>query len=129
MTDRDLQALHRQHRAYGALAAMAVAPLHSPRGIVLVNGDEIVGFQENPVLPHWIDAVIYAISPELITRVPDVGDREAVFLPERASARQLRSNPLDGWWRNVDTAKAVAAVGNELGCGEGATGWWRMDCG
>lgn len=114
ITDLDLQAFLGHHADHTALATLAVAPLRSPHGIVLVKGDTVAGFQEKPVLPHWINAGIYALSPAIVPRLPDVGDHEDVLFPELACSGQLGWYPVAGRWHSVDTAKDVAEVGAEL---------------
>jgi NDP-sugar pyrophosphorylase family protein len=115
MTDFDLGDLLDQHTASGVLATIAIAPLRSPHGIALVTGDKVQAFQEKPWLPHWINAGVYALSPALIPRFPDLGDHEERLFPELAAAGQLGAFRVPGFWRSIDTVKDVSEVSAELG--------------
>ena len=50
----DIQGLIKKHVDKKAMATIVVVPLKSPYGIVEFNGaDEVLGFKEKPVLPHF----------------------------------------------------------------------------
>lgn len=114
LTDLDLNDLLARHVGAGLLATIAVAPLRSPHGIVLVADDKVQRFEEKPVLPHWINAGIYALSPELISRLPDLGDYEEHLFPSLALAGQMGAYRIDGFWRSIDTVKDVTETSAEL---------------
>ena len=53
----DLAELIKKHEEKKAIATVVVVPLKSPYGIVEFNDqDQIVGFSEKPILPHWVNA-------------------------------------------------------------------------
>ena len=114
VTDLDLGGLLDQHQRSGHLATIAVASLRSPHGIVLVAGDTVQGFQEKPLLPHWVNAGVYALSPDLIPRLPPLGDHEDHLFPELAAAGQMGAFRVRGFWRSIDTVKDVTEDGAEL---------------
>jgi glucose-1-phosphate cytidylyltransferase len=52
----DLHRLFEWHVERNALATITVYPLHSPFGIVRFDSaNRVTGFDEKPVLPHWIN--------------------------------------------------------------------------
>jgi len=115
ITDLDLRALLREHHRANVLVTIATAPFRSAHGIVLTDRGRITGFEEKPVLPYWISAGIYAMSPEIVDRLPDVGDHEDGLFPELAHRSQLGCFPVTGRWHSIDTIKDVGEVGVSLG--------------
>ncbi len=114
VTDLDLGSLLDQHRHSGHLATIAVTGLRSPHGVVLVAGETVQGFEEKPLLPHWINAGVYALSPALIPRLPPLGDHEDRLFPELAAAGRMGAFRVGGFWRSIDTVKDVTEVGAAL---------------
>lgn len=70
LTDFDLSILVRAHRAYGASATLGVFPTKRPSecGIVEVDGDRVVSFEEKPRRPrgNLANAGLYAFHPGVI---------------------------------------------------------------
>ena len=90
--------------------------LHSPYGIVQVDrGGHILAFREKPRLPHWINAGIYALSPQFFARLPDRGDHETTTFPELAAEGELFGYRSDAFWRTVDTMKDLSEAEVEVG--------------
>ena len=56
------------HCKNSSIATMAVRQheLHNPYGVVQLDGEDIVGFEEKPVVRSNINAGIYALSPKVI---------------------------------------------------------------
>ena len=54
------------HIANDSVATMAVKPheVHNPFGVVKIDGDQIMGFEEKPVWRNIINAGIYALNPD-----------------------------------------------------------------
>ncbi len=68
----DLDALIKKHEDKKAIATVVVVPLKSPYGIVEFNDqDQILGFSEKPILPHWVNAGVYIFSKEIEPLLPD----------------------------------------------------------
>ena len=62
----DLPRLRKEHIARGALATVTVYPLHSPFGIVRFDSEnQVTGFDEKPVLPHWINIGYLLCEPRV----------------------------------------------------------------
>jgi len=93
--------------------SMAVTRLKSPYGIVAVSGNRVVGFEEKPELPYYINAGIYVISKELKDKflVFEHGDVEKLVFPILAKEGLLKyyfeKNTL---WYSVDSHKDLETV-------------------
>lgn len=110
----DLDGLIKKHEEKKAIATVVVVPLQSPYGIVEFNaGDEILGFKEKPILPHWVNAGVYIFSKEIEALLPDEGDHEIETFPKLPSDRFLVFKSTD-YWRGVDTVKDLTEAEKEV---------------
>ncbi len=110
----DLQGLIKKHEENKAIATIVVVPLKSPYGIVEFNdSDEILGFKEKPILPHWVNAGVYVFSKEIETLLPDEGDHEIETFPKLPTKRFLVFKSTD-YWRGVDTVKDLTEAEKEV---------------
>jgi NDP-sugar pyrophosphorylase family protein len=109
LLDVDLEALLAFHRERGAAATIVVAPMPSPFGVVdLDDRDEVVGFREAPMLPHWVNAGLYVLGEAALERLPERGDHETSTFPELAAERRLHGFRHEGVWLTVNTPKDLA---------------------
>lgn len=119
LTAVDLGDLIAAHRQLGALATVVLTPLVSPYGIVEVGPDDrISAFREKPRLPHWINAGIYALSPDIHPLLPDRGDHETATFPQLAAQGRLAAYRTEAYWRGIDTAKDITEAEEEIRCGK-----------
>jgi NDP-sugar pyrophosphorylase family protein len=119
LLDLDFSKLLARHEEAGTSATIVVAELHSPFGIVeLADGDLVAGFEESPVLPHWVSCGVYVLGPEALSGLPERGDHERTTFPALAEKGKLAALRHEGLWLTVNTPKdlrlaeqAVAAGG------------------
>ncbi len=110
----DLGGLIKKHDERNAVATIVVVPLKSPYGIVEFNdSDEVLGFKEKPVLPHWVNAGIYVFGREVEPLLPDEGDHEIETFPKLPTERFLVFKSTD-YWRGVDTVKDLTEAEKEV---------------
>jgi NDP-sugar pyrophosphorylase family protein len=115
LTDQKVSELIARHQSKGAVGTVMLSPLRSPYGIVNVADDgRIESFREKPVLPHWVNAGIYVLSPEFFAMLPDKGDHETTTFPALASQGRLFGFKSEGWWRPVDSMKDLSEAEKEL---------------
>ncbi|MEE8550328.1 MAG: nucleotidyltransferase family protein [Gemmatimonadota bacterium] len=115
ITNQRLKPLIRYHRAKGAAATVMMVRLRSPYGIARqARSGEIRAFEEKPLLPHWVNAGIYVLSPEFFRRLPDKGDHETTVFPDLAAEGRLYGYRSRAYWRTVDTYKDVTEAGREV---------------
>ncbi|MGE4352888.1 MAG: nucleotidyltransferase family protein [Oscillospiraceae bacterium] len=60
---------HREHQAKATIA-VTTYDYQVPYGVVKANRDRLIGFEEKPVYASFINAGIYALSPETLRYVP-----------------------------------------------------------
>ncbi len=110
----DLEGLIKKHEEKKAIATVVVVPLKSPYGIVEFNEqDEILGFSEKPILPHWVNAGVYIFSKEIEALLPDEGDHEIETFSKLPSNRFQVFKSTD-YWRGVDTVKDLTEAEKEV---------------
>jgi NDP-sugar pyrophosphorylase family protein len=111
LIDADLVALMAAHRGHGGAATIVVAPLPTGFGVVeIADGDRIVGFDESPRLPHWVNAGVYVLDDEAVERLPERGDHERSTFPELAAEGKLYAYRHEGVWLTVNTPKELRAA-------------------
>lgn len=105
LCDLDLTALEALRVESGTAAAILAVPLRSPYGILELERNRVTAFREKPVLDHWINGGIYALSEEALNLFPDEGDHEDSTFPDLASQGRLSALRFSGAWRSVDSLK------------------------
>lgn len=110
----DVSGLIKKHEESKAIATVVVVPLRSPYGVVEFNNkDQILGFKEKPILPHWVNAGVYIFSKDIEPLLPDEGDHEIETFPKLPSERFLVFKSTD-YWRGVDTVKDLTEAEKEV---------------
>ncbi|MGB2695078.1 MAG: nucleotidyltransferase family protein [Dehalococcoidia bacterium] len=104
----------RQHKRTDAAGTLLLVQLRSPYGIVRQQGKRIRGFEEKPLLPHWLSAGVYVLNREFFADLPDVGDHEDGLFPKLASEGKLYGFRSTSYWKAIDTAKDLKEAGEQL---------------
>ena len=111
----DLPDFVKCHCSSGGLATVAIGPLRSPYGVVELEGNDIVGFQEKPILrSHFVSIGTYIFSHEVLDYLPDTGDIERTAFPRLVSMRKLKAYTHAGFWATVNTMKDLQDVEDQL---------------
>lgn len=112
--DLDWLKLGDKHLKKDADVTLVMTQLKSPYGIVEFNdSEEITGFKEKPMLPHWINAGIYVFSKNVLKLLPEVGSLEFDVFPKLKQEKFIAyKNP--GYWRGVDTVKDLTEAEKEF---------------
>ena len=91
------------------IGVIALVHLPSPFGVIEFDRTTgvITKFVEKPKLPqHYINAGVYAFTPEVFKYLPDNGDIERTAFPELATAKLLRAVPYEEVeWISIDSYK------------------------
>jgi NDP-sugar pyrophosphorylase family protein len=115
IVEQSLAPLLRRHRRADAVATVMLAPLRSPFGVVrLTRGSRILGFEEKPLLPYWVNAGVYALERDFFTMLPEIGDHETTVFPELASQGKLFGFKSNAYWKPIDTVKDVNEAASHL---------------
>lgn len=104
----------RQHERTGGVATLLLTQLRSPYGIVHQRGKHIVGFEEKPLLPHWLSAGVYVLNRDFFHALPDKGDHEDTTFPRLAKQGKLYGYRSRSYWKAIDTVKDLNEVAAQL---------------
>ena len=109
ITNQPLAPLIHYHRRRQAAATVMLALLASPYGMAEVDRrGRISTFVEKPLLPYWVNAGIYVLSPEFFRRLPRRGDHETAAFPQLAAEGRLFGYKSRAYWRTIDTMKDLS---------------------
>jgi len=115
LVDMQLSDLALHHHSNGGVATIAVGPLRSPYGVVEVEGSDVIGFREKPILrSHLVSVGVYVFSKEILGYLPERGNIEQTVFPKLASMRKLKAYVHNGFWATVNTIKDLEDVEKEL---------------
>lgn len=115
LVDLSVSDLAKRHRSEGGIATIAVGPLRSPYGVVELEGSNIIGFAEKPILKsHFVSVGTYVFNREILQYLPEKGNVETVVFPRLASMRKLKAYIHEGFWATVNTIKDLEDVENQL---------------
>lgn len=115
INDQRLAPMIEFHKANNAYATVMLTRLRSPYGIATVQeSGQISGFEEKPLLPHWLNAGVYVFSRAVFNMFPDKGDHEDTTFPQLAGQGRLYGYKSDAYWRTVDTVKDLLEASKEL---------------
>lgn len=95
------------------LGVIATIPLPSPYGILELNGEDVKGFVEKPVIKdYWINAGVYALKREALKYFPERGDLERTSFPAMARDGVLGAvKYVNVRWKSIDTYKDLEEAG------------------
>jgi NDP-sugar pyrophosphorylase family protein len=119
LVDVDLRRLLELHEGSGAAATITVARVHSPFGVVELDGDLVTGFREAPRLENWVSCGVYVLGEEALARFPERGDHETTIFPELATENRLRAHRHEGLWLTVNTPKDLRLAEEHLAANPG----------
>lgn len=103
------------HEAKRAIISVMLTQLRSPYGIATLDADgRLSGFEEKPLLPHWLNAGVYVISSAAFPLFPDLGDHETTTFPDLAREGRLYGFKSTAYWKPVDTVKDLLEAGGDI---------------
>ena len=95
------------HETSGSVATMAVRlhELQHPFGVVEIDGAEIIGLKEKPVIQSFINAGIYVLSPVALKFLQpnEYCDMTTLFERLRLAGEKTCAYPLHEGWADVGT--------------------------
>ena len=108
LTDLDYRALLASHSASGAPLTLAVRrqELPIPYGVVHVSEGRAVSIEEKPRFDYWINAGVYALSPEALSHIPATGafDMTDLATALMSAGRPVPVHEITGLWFDLATA-------------------------
>jgi NDP-sugar pyrophosphorylase family protein len=116
-TNLNLQRLAEFHRKHNPVATIAVSPMQSPFGILEIEGNDILGFKEKPILEDRLVSIgIYVFNRAILDYLPARGSIERTAFPLLAKKRLLKAYRLsdDERWLTINSIKDLGAVEKEF---------------
>lgn len=105
LTHANFDNLLQFHAAQSALATMAVREydFQVPYGVVRLNGTRIEAIEEKPVQKFFVNAGIYALSPEALDYLPTktLFDMPTLFEHLIAAGKTTAAYPLREYWLDI----------------------------
>jgi glucose-1-phosphate cytidylyltransferase len=111
----DLQALVRFHRAHGKLATITAVQVNLQYGVVEANEKGLVErFVERPRLPYWINGGFMLFERPVLDLMAAGADvsLETQVLPQLAREQQLMIYRHTGFWQSMNTFKDTMELEN-----------------
>jgi len=107
VSDVDLDALLRFHRAHGRIATMTAVRPPARYGHLTTDGDRIVEFTEKPQLGEgWINGAFFVLEPEVFDYIDnDDTQWEREPLERLAKDGELMAYRHHGFWQCMDTPR------------------------
>jgi dTDP-glucose pyrophosphorylase len=105
LTTMDYRALLEYHNAHASIATMCVREYEQkiPYGVIQNRGNQIISMIEKPVHKFFVNAGIYALSPELVKSVsPGVRiDMPTLLEKSIKEEKQVTMYPLHEYWLDI----------------------------
>lgn len=95
------------HRTKNTIATIVLVRPRSPFGVVDVDDDKIISFNEKPELPFWISSGIYVMERSIEDLLPNVGDHEDTTFPLLASSQKLAGYKSFDLWHTINNVKEL----------------------
>lgn len=93
------------HAEHGVLATMAVREydFQVPYGVVRLEGPKILAIEEKPVQRFFVNAGIYALSPDALKRIPrqTFFDMPTLFERLHSEKHETAAYPLREYWLDI----------------------------
>jgi dTDP-glucose pyrophosphorylase len=111
VTQVDFDAMLRQHseRSAEATIGMHNHSLSFPFGVLELSGHRVVALQEKPTISAWVNAGVYVLSPDVLSRVPK-GFFPITELIEDLIRRNsiVEAYPVEGEWIDIGERDQLA---------------------
>ncbi len=118
ITKLDLSKMIEEHLNQKALVSLLLVPYLSRWGVVKIDEqNHVIGFEEKPKLPYWINGGIYIFNKEVEPMLPDIGDHEKETFPKIPKEKFLGFKE-EGFWRAVDVVKDKSEAEEFLSSGK-----------
>ncbi len=117
ITDFDITLLRKPNY----VATMALFPFRSPYGIVNVEGEKVLSFEEKPVLKdYWINSGVYYATKDIFEYLPrPKGDISFDTFPKLAAAGKLGGHRyLELYFRMIDSMKDLDEANKDVASGK-----------
>lgn len=105
ITKFNISDMIKQHESQSAIATLLLIPYLSRWGVVKIDDEShILGFEEKPNLPYWINGGIYVFNKTIESLLPEIGDHEKETFPKIEKDKFFGYKD-ESFWRAVDVVK------------------------
>jgi len=104
LTNIDLADMLKSHKKSGSIATIALYHAKTPLeyGVAKLEGNNIVGFVEKPLLEHYYNTAIYIFEPEIFDYIKGKEDFAKDVFPRLLSAgKKLNGYVFEGVWFDI----------------------------
>lgn len=116
-TNLNLQKFAEFHLKHKPVATIAVSPMKSPFGILEIDGNDVVGFKEKPILEDkLVNIGIYVFDRAILDYLPMRGAIENTAFPLLAKNRLLKAYRLgeNERWLTINSIKDLSIAEKEF---------------
>lgn len=113
LTNLNLQKFVDFHQKQKGVATIAVSPMQSPFAVLDIKGNDIVGFQEKPILEDkLVSTGIYIFNHSITEFLPEVGPIEKITFPVIAKKGRLKAYRLsqNERWITINSIKDLSVA-------------------
>jgi len=117
LTNLNLEKFAAFHLRHKPIATIAVSPMHSPFAVLEINGNDITGFREKPILEDkLVSAGIYIFNHAILDYLPMKGFIEKTAFPLLAEKRLLKAYKLseNERWLTINSVKDLSMAEHEF---------------
>jgi len=117
LTNLNLNNMMNFHLKNKPVGTVAVSPMRSPFGIAQISKNDIIGFEEKPILEDKLVSIgIYIFNHGIIDYLPAKGALEKTTFPSLARLGQLKAYKLSGdeRWMTINTIKDLSVAEEEF---------------
>jgi len=113
LTNLNLERLTEFHLKQKTVATIAVSPMRSPFAVLEINGNDVIGFKEKPILEDkLVSTGIYVFNHAILEYLPAKGSIEKTAFPTLAEKRLLKAFRLakDECWLTINSVKELSVA-------------------
>ena len=117
LTNLNLQKFAEFHLKHKPVATIAVSPMRSPFGILEIDGNNIMRFEEKPILGDKLVSIgIYMFNRAILDYLPKTGPIERTAFPFLAKNRLLKAYKLGAneRWLTINSIKDLSVAEKEF---------------
>lgn len=117
LTNLDIEKFVDFHLLSKAVGTVAVSPMQSPFAVLEIQGDNIIGFKEKPVLEDkLVSAGIYVFNHTITEYLPELGSIEKTTFPSLAQRRLIKAYRLsqNERWITINSIKDLSVAEMEF---------------
>jgi mannose-1-phosphate guanylyltransferase len=105
------------HLKHNPVVTIAVSPMQSPFAVVEINGNDITGFREKPILEDkLVSAGIYIFNHSIVDYLPERGAIERTAFQVLSKNRRLKAYRLgeNERWLTINSVKDLSVAEKEF---------------